>query len=205
MARSQNTVRGRARLARDSQQWMLDYLIQETGKVFHFQGEGRGRLPRSVRSHDMISKQVGLQARRIEALAQAEAAAGHPETALDFYFQATVLYAGAQHVIFQNNDEKRYLYAGVAAAQAETGAQSLGLSPVQRPRPRRTAWRGGGSPQIMSSRKDLCGCCSPVFWYGYAVSISRDAPCGRCAAVWPVAYACFEFVTLSHASPCLRR
>ena len=113
MARPQKTVRGRARLARDSQQWMLDYLIQETGKVFHFQGEGRGRLPRGVRSHDMISKHVGLQARRIEALAQAEAAAGHPETALDFYFQATVLYAGAQHVIFQNNDEKRYLYAGV--------------------------------------------------------------------------------------------
>jgi pimeloyl-ACP methyl ester carboxylesterase len=92
---------------------MLDYLIQETGRVFHFQGDGRGRLPRSVRSHDMISKHVGLQARRIEALAQAEAAAGHPETALDFYFQATVLYAGAQHIIFQNNDEKRYLYAGV--------------------------------------------------------------------------------------------
>ena len=113
MARPQNTVRGRTRLARDSQQWMLDYLIQETGKVFHFQGDGRGRLPRSVRSHDMISKHTGLQARRLEALAQAEAAAGHAETALDFYFQATVLYAGAQHVIFQNNDEKRYLYAGV--------------------------------------------------------------------------------------------
>jgi hypothetical protein len=113
MARAKTTVRGRAPLARDSQQWMLDYLIQETGKVFHFQGEGRGRLPRSVRSHDMISKHVGLQARRIEALAQAEAAAGHPETALDFYLQATVLYAGAQHIIFETNDEKRYLYAGV--------------------------------------------------------------------------------------------
>ena len=113
MARAKTTVRGRAPLARDSQQWMLDYLIQETGKVFHFQGEGRGRLPRSVRSHDMISKHLGLQARRLEALAKAEAAAGHPETALDLYFQATVLYAGAQHIIFENNDEKRYLYAGV--------------------------------------------------------------------------------------------
>ena len=99
MAHPEKTVRGRARLARDSQQWMLDYLIQETGRVFHFQGEGRGRLPRTVHSHDMISKHVGLQARRMEALAQAEAAAGHAETALDFYFQATVLYAGAQHVI----------------------------------------------------------------------------------------------------------
>jgi hypothetical protein len=113
MARAKTTVRGRAPLARDSQQWMLDYLIQETGKVFHFQGEGRGRLPRSVRSHDMISKHLGLQARRLEALARAEAAAGHPETGLDFSFQATVMYAGAQHVIFENNDEKRYLYAGV--------------------------------------------------------------------------------------------
>ena len=38
-------VNGRARLARDSQQWVLDYLIQETGKVFHFQGDSRGNLP----------------------------------------------------------------------------------------------------------------------------------------------------------------
>ena len=92
MARGKTTVRGRAPLARDSQQWMLDYLIQETGKVFHFQGDGRGRLPRSVRSHDMISKHLGLQARRMEALAKAELDAGHRETALDLYFQATALY-----------------------------------------------------------------------------------------------------------------
>ena len=113
MARAKTTVRGRTPLQRDSQQWMLDYLIQETGKVFHFQGDGRGRLPKSVRSHDMISKHLGLAARRIEAMAKAEADAGHRETALDFYFQATVQYAGAQHVIFENNDEKRYLYAGL--------------------------------------------------------------------------------------------
>jgi dipeptidyl aminopeptidase/acylaminoacyl peptidase len=113
MARGKTTVRGRAPLARDSQQWILDYLIQETGKVFHFQGDGRGRLPRSVRSHDMISKHLGRQARRMEALAKAELDAGHPETALDFYFQATALYGGAQHTIFETNDEKRYLYAGV--------------------------------------------------------------------------------------------
>ena len=80
MARAKTTVRGRTPLARDSQQWMLDYVIQETGKVFHFQGEGRGRLPKSVRSHDMISKHLGLQARRMEGLAQAELDAGHRET-----------------------------------------------------------------------------------------------------------------------------
>jgi pimeloyl-ACP methyl ester carboxylesterase len=113
MARGKTTVRGRTPLGRDSQQWMLDYLIQETGKVFHFQGDGRGRLPKGVRSHDMISKHLGLAARRSEAMAKAEADAGHRETALDFSFQACVQYAGAQHVIFENNDEKRYLYAGV--------------------------------------------------------------------------------------------
>lgn len=113
MAERISRVNGRARLARDSQQWMLDYLVQETGKVFHFQGEGRGPLPRGVRSHAMISKHLGLQAQRLEALAKAEADAGHAETALDLYYKASVMYSGAQHVIFQNNEEKRYLYAGV--------------------------------------------------------------------------------------------
>src|SRR5499427_9146657 len=70
--------------------------------------------PATQRAQPRYDQQAhGVAARRLEALAQAEAAAGHTETALDFYFQATVLYAGAQHVIFQNNDDKRYLYAGV--------------------------------------------------------------------------------------------
>jgi dipeptidyl aminopeptidase/acylaminoacyl peptidase len=124
MARGKTTVRGRTALARDGQQWMLDYLIQETGKVFHFQGEGRGRLPRSVRSHDMISKHLGLQARRVEALARAESAAGHRETALAFFFDATSLYAGAQHIIFENNDEKRYLYGGLRRCYDEVIAHA---------------------------------------------------------------------------------
>lgn len=34
MAHGKTTVRGRERLARDNQQWVVDYLIQETGKVF---------------------------------------------------------------------------------------------------------------------------------------------------------------------------
>ena len=127
MARQMTTVRGRAPLARDNQQWILDYLIQETGRVFHFQGEGQRRLPKTVRSHDMISKHMGLQARRIEALAQAEAAAGHPETALNFYFQASLLYANGQHIIFENNDEKRYLYAGVRRCYD----QVIALSPYR--------------------------------------------------------------------------
>ncbi|OGA41249.1 MAG: hypothetical protein A3G24_00675 [Betaproteobacteria bacterium RIFCSPLOWO2_12_FULL_62_13] len=57
---------GRPHLRRDDQQWFFDWMIKETGKVFHFQSDGRGRLPRSVRSHDMIAKHMGLSARRLE-------------------------------------------------------------------------------------------------------------------------------------------
>jgi pimeloyl-ACP methyl ester carboxylesterase len=92
---------------------VFDWLIKETGKVFHFQPDGRGRLPRSVRSHDMIAKHVGLAARKLETLARTEAQAGHRETALELYYQAALQYADAQHVVFETNDEKRFLHGGV--------------------------------------------------------------------------------------------
>ena len=104
---------GRPHLGRDSQKWVFDYLIKETGKVFHFQPDGRGRFPRSVRSHDMISKHMGLSARRLERLAQAEAEAGHRETAMEIYYQATLEYHDAQHVVFETNDEKRFLHGSL--------------------------------------------------------------------------------------------
>jgi pimeloyl-ACP methyl ester carboxylesterase len=104
---------GRPPLDRDAQQWILDYLIQETGKVFHFQGEGRGRLPKSVHSHAMIAKHVGQRAKALESFAGNEEAVGHGETALDFYYQAAFSYADAQHTVFEVGEERRYLYEGV--------------------------------------------------------------------------------------------
>ena len=91
-------------LKRDSQQWAFDWIVKETGKVFHFQSEGRGRIPRSVRSHDMISKHMGQAAIKLEKLAKEEEAAGHVETAVEIYFQAALQFLDAQHVIFENND-----------------------------------------------------------------------------------------------------
>ena len=105
--------KGRPHLRRDEQQWVFDYLIKETGKTFHFQPDGRGRLPRTVRSHDMIAKHVGLAAKKSERLAEAEAAAGHRETAMELYYQATLQYADAQHVVFETGDEKRFLHGGL--------------------------------------------------------------------------------------------
>jgi pimeloyl-ACP methyl ester carboxylesterase len=113
MASPKGTERGRPHLKRDDQQWFFDWMVKETGKVFHFQSDGRGRLPRSVRSHDMIAKHMGLSARKSENLAQTEAEAGHRETAMELYYQAALQYADAQHVVFETGDEKRYLHGGV--------------------------------------------------------------------------------------------
>ena len=70
-----NEKTGRPHLQRDSQKWVFDWVIKETGNVFHFQSDGRGRLPRNVRNHDMISKHMGLAARRLEKMAETEAEA----------------------------------------------------------------------------------------------------------------------------------
>ena len=113
MASPERPKVGKPHLRRDNQKWVFDWLIKETGKVFHFQPDGRGRLPRSVRSHDMISKHMGLSARRLERLAQAEAEAGHRETAMEIYYQAALQYLDAQHVVFETNDEKRYLHGSL--------------------------------------------------------------------------------------------
>lgn len=104
---------GRPHLQRDNQQWVFDYLIKETGKVYHWSSDGGNTVPRSVRGHAMISKHVGRQAQRLEAIAQAEDEAGHHHTALDLYFEAAKKYMQAQHPIFELNDEKRFLYAGL--------------------------------------------------------------------------------------------
>jgi pimeloyl-ACP methyl ester carboxylesterase len=103
----------RPSLKRDNQQWLLDYMIKTTGKVQHFQGEGRGDLPRSVRSHAMISKHLGRRAAGYEKLAFNEERLGHHETAMDFYFLAANSYAAAQHTVLAMNDEKRFLTAGL--------------------------------------------------------------------------------------------
>src|SRR3954468_21002967 len=81
---------GKPHLKRDEQQWFFDWMVKETGKVFHFQSDGRGRLPRTVRSHDMISKHMGQAAKKSERLAQTEADAGHRETAMELYHQAAL-------------------------------------------------------------------------------------------------------------------
>jgi len=98
------------RLNRDSQQWVFDRTIQETGKVFHFQGQNRGFLPRSVHQHSMISKHLGKVGLRLRQMAAEEEAAGHDVTALELYYDASTVLAQAQHTVFENNAEKLFLH-----------------------------------------------------------------------------------------------
>src|SRR5215207_7167038 len=113
MPSPKSAKKGRPHLKRDDQQWFFDWMVKETGKTFHFQPDGRGRLPRTVRSHDMIAKHVGLAAQKSERLGDAEAGAGHRETAMELYYQAALQYADAQHVVFETGDEKRFLHGGL--------------------------------------------------------------------------------------------
>ena len=53
------------RLDRDRQQWMFDYLVKETGRVFHWDGDDRSCRP-AIKSHAQISKHVGRIAQRME-------------------------------------------------------------------------------------------------------------------------------------------
>ena len=121
---------GRIRLRRDGQQWDFDRAINETGRVFHFQLPGRGRLPASVKMHSMISKQVGTNAARLEKLAQAEAAAGHDITALEFYYDAAVAYANAAHTVMALNEEKKFLYGGSLRCYDEV--RRLSPAPIEK-------------------------------------------------------------------------
>ena len=97
------------RLERDRQQWVYDYVVKETGRVFHWDEESR-QLPKSVKSHAQISKHLGRMGQRLERVAQEEEKAGHSATAFELYYQASQTFANAQHPVLETNDEKAYLH-----------------------------------------------------------------------------------------------
>ena len=97
------------RLDRDRQQWVYDYVVKETGRVFHWDEESR-QLPKSVKSHAQISKHLGRMGQRLERVAAEEEAAGHNATAFELYYRASSTFAGAQHPVLETNDEKAYLH-----------------------------------------------------------------------------------------------
>jgi len=117
------------RLDRDRQQWMFDYLIKETGRVFHWDRDGR-TIPKSVKSHAQISKHVGRIAQRMEKVAQEEENSGHNVTALELYYSAAKEFGLAQHPVLETTDEKRFLH-GRCLANYERVIE-LSPNPIER-------------------------------------------------------------------------
>lgn len=97
------------RLDRDRQQWVYDYVVKESGRVFHWDEDGR-QVPKSVKSHAQISKHLGRMGQRLERVALEEEKAGHSATAFELYYQASLTFANAQHPVLETNDEKAYLH-----------------------------------------------------------------------------------------------
>lgn len=91
---------------RDSQQWILDYVIKASGREQNFEADGR-RFPPAVKSHDMIPRVMYRRGRHKEHLAQQAESLGSPETSVQLYFEASHDYALAQHAIYQDDNAEK--------------------------------------------------------------------------------------------------
>lgn len=91
---------------RDSQQWVLDWLVKQTGRVQNFERDER-LVPPEVKSYAMIPRVQYRRARHFEAMADAAAERGHELTAAELYWRAGVIYRDAQHAIFADDDEEK--------------------------------------------------------------------------------------------------
>jgi pimeloyl-ACP methyl ester carboxylesterase len=100
-------------LHRDNQQWIFDYVVQQSGRVYHWWTGEEATLPPGVRSHAMVSKHLGRRGLSKEAGAQAALEAGDERGALEGFWAATRDLIKAQHHIFELNEEKRFLYTAM--------------------------------------------------------------------------------------------
>ena len=104
---------GRTHLHRDNQRWVYDYVIQQSGRTYHW-WTGQGPvLPESVRGHAMVSKHLGRQGLGKADKAASELAAGNDAAALAGYWAATRDLIKAQHHVLEINEEKQFLYAAM--------------------------------------------------------------------------------------------
>ncbi len=95
---------------RDSQQWVLDYVIAQSGREQNFENPGR-RFPEAVKNYRMIPRVLFKEAEHLERLARGADDAGHALTARRLYFRAVQTYRHAQHSIFvDDHPEKLFLH-----------------------------------------------------------------------------------------------
>ncbi len=96
---------------RDDQQWMLDWVVKNTGRVQNFAYDERD-FPPEVKSYAMIPKHMGKQGMHLEAIARAAEEAGHKQTALEAYRRAIPSYHHAQHAIYTDDHPEKIRWHG---------------------------------------------------------------------------------------------
>jgi len=107
----ETAMRIRHERRRDNQQWILDYLVHQTGRAINFEFEER-EFPAYVRNYAQIPRAMGRIAAQREAIGDAAFAAGHKRTALNAYHLAGQQYHRAQHSIFEDDNRFKIFYHG---------------------------------------------------------------------------------------------
>jgi dienelactone hydrolase len=100
----------KAERRRDSQQWLLDWMVKTTGRTHNFAYDHR-EIPPEVKTYRQIPRVLEKLARHQETIARAAEAAGHPQSACELYHSAGMNYRVAQHAIFyDDHPDKIYLH-----------------------------------------------------------------------------------------------
>ncbi|MCC7106034.1 MAG: alpha/beta hydrolase [Chloroflexi bacterium] len=92
----------KAERRRDSQQWLLDWMVKTTGRTHNFAYDHR-EIPAEVKTYRQIPRVMEKSARHQETIARAAEAAGHSLSACDLYHKAAQNYRTAQHAIFYDD------------------------------------------------------------------------------------------------------
>jgi alpha-beta hydrolase superfamily lysophospholipase len=134
---------------RDSQQWVLDYLVKSTGRVQNFFSDRR-TAPPGAKSYAMIPKLLGQEGMHAESIARAADAAGHRATALEAYSRAIACYIEAQHTIFEGDSPaKAHWYQ--RATECHARVRELADHPIERVE---VPWEGHSLPGMLHLQPD---------------------------------------------------
>lgn len=95
---------------RDSQQWLLDWLVKTTGRVQNFERDERV-APVGAKSYRMAIKLFQEEADHQFEVAKTTENLGHVQTAVRMYYKAAQTYREGQHWIFEDDHPRKiYLY-----------------------------------------------------------------------------------------------
>ena len=91
---------------RDSQQWILDWIVKTTGRVQNFERDER-IVPAAAKSYRMAAKLLGEEADHQFAVGQEAEKNGYHRTALEMYWRASLAYREGQHCIFEDDHPRK--------------------------------------------------------------------------------------------------